>query len=123
VKRPIARHGLSRRKTLPNSSVADVDRRRRPVVDLAVDADEPGVDRDDEDEDADRAEQHLDDERDPEQRALPPALEVGAGPAGGQAQERDDEHGGRRHGEQPHRDRQVRPTHDRVSEDHHGLGV
>ena len=117
VRRPTARHGLSSRNTSPNSSVAngtpiqtaDVHRPRREVVHLVARSREAGVDRDREGADADGTEQHLDGERDAQERQLRHTLEPRARPACRERQERQHEHDRRADDEQLDRDREIGP--------------
>ena len=99
---------------------ADVDRGRGQVVLLAVRPRQAGVDGHREHEHAERAQQHLHDEREAEERPLARAVEHRALPAGRQREEGDDEHGRRRHGEPEDRDRQVGAADDAVSDQPHG---
>ena len=89
----------------------DQQERRRPVVQRGPAAEIAGQDRDDQQQDPDRAPQDLQRQRgEPapaRQRAPVVALQPRLRPQHGQREERDHQHGGRRPGEQPLRDREL----------------
>ena len=123
--RPIARHGLSSRKTSPNSSdangtptqSADEDRGRREVVLLGVGPRQAGVDDGGERGDAQQPEHDVDRDRQPHQPPLARLLQPRRRPQRGERDERHHEHARRRGREQRLGDRQVGAADEAVGED------